>query len=107
MQLLKISFLVFILSISIDAQEGWFWQNPLPQGNDLSSISFSNSQYGFAVGKGNTVLKTTDGGMNWIQLSNITSNTIRNVFSTSINTAFLVGDYGTILYTTDGGINWV
>jgi hypothetical protein len=33
----------------ISAQSAWKWQNPLPQGNTLNSISFIDSQYGWAV----------------------------------------------------------
>ena len=31
----------FLLSVRVSAQEGWFWQNPLPTGNDLLDISSS------------------------------------------------------------------
>ena len=51
MRTLKISLLVFILSITISAQEGWFWQNPLPQGNGLHAVDFVNSDIGWAVGE--------------------------------------------------------
>lgn len=32
------------------AQQGWFWQNPLPQGNPLYGISFTDANTGTAVG---------------------------------------------------------
>ena len=51
MRTLKISLLVFIISITTSAQEGWFWQNPLPQGNTLYSIFFINPNTGWAVGE--------------------------------------------------------
>lgn len=38
---------------------GWFWQNPLPQGNTLSGVSFVDATTGTAVGRGGTVLRTT------------------------------------------------
>ena len=31
-------------------QGGWFWQNPLPQGNTLNSVKFVNLSVGWAVG---------------------------------------------------------
>jgi hypothetical protein len=67
MRTVKISLLVFILSISISAQNtGWFWQNPLPQGNTLNSVQLVSADIGWAVGDGGTILKTTDGGLSWI-----------------------------------------
>ena len=62
MRTLKISLLVSILSITISAQDGWFWQNPLPQGNDLSSVHFVDEYVGWAIGKFGTIIRTTDGG---------------------------------------------
>jgi hypothetical protein len=32
-------------------QEGWSWQNPLPQGNKLTEIFFINEQTGWAFGE--------------------------------------------------------
>ena len=29
---------------------GWFWQNPLPQGNWLNDVSFTDANTGTAVG---------------------------------------------------------
>ncbi|MBK9229235.1 MAG: hypothetical protein IPL67_19790 [Ignavibacteria bacterium] len=49
------------------AQTGWFWQNPLPQGNQLQSVDFSNSEAGWAVGQYGTILRTINGGTNWTQ----------------------------------------
>ena len=65
MRTLKISFLVFILSISISAQEGWFWQNPLPQGNIIRNVKFVSTLQGWAVQDYNKILSTTNGGTTW------------------------------------------
>ena len=43
-------------------RSGWFWQNPLPQGDTLSGVSFVDANTGTAVGGGGTILRTTDGG---------------------------------------------
>ena len=39
------------------AQPGWFWQNPLPQGNTLRAVKFINTTIGWAVGYYGTILK--------------------------------------------------
>ncbi|MCK4548296.1 MAG: hypothetical protein KAW17_12745, partial [Candidatus Eisenbacteria sp.] len=43
-------------------QPVWFWQNPLPQGNSLSDVCFTDANTGTAVGAIGTILRTTDGG---------------------------------------------
>jgi len=63
--------LVNISNISF-SQSGWVWQNPTPQGNTLLSIQFLNSLTGYAGSDAGTLLKTTNGGLNWeINSSNI------------------------------------
>src|SRR5713226_5695166 len=47
-------------SVSL-AQSGWFWQNPLPQGNRLSAVSALDSTTATGVGELGTILRTTDG----------------------------------------------
>ncbi len=43
----------------------WVWQKPLPQGNPLYAVSFTDANAGTAVGEGGTILRTTDGGAHW------------------------------------------
>jgi hypothetical protein len=45
-----------------EAQSGWFWQNPLPQGNTLLATFFTDTDNGTAVGYLGTIIHTTDGG---------------------------------------------
>jgi len=61
-KILIIFFCLFILSTTYGQ---WFWQNPLPQGNDLYSVHFINSNTGWMVGEVGTILRTTDGGSTW------------------------------------------
>ncbi|MEP7076656.1 MAG: hypothetical protein ABI878_12695, partial [Acidobacteriota bacterium] len=51
--------LVTHASIAQTGRLGWVWQNPLPQGNPLNSISFArDKETGFAVGSDDTILHT-------------------------------------------------
>ncbi len=52
-----------ILCSVIHAQ--WQWQNPLPQGNTLYSVTFVNQQTAWAGASGGTLVKTTDAGSTW------------------------------------------
>jgi len=51
---------------STHARAQWVWQNPLPQGNHLFGLSFTDANNGTAVGWYGTILRTTDGGRHWI-----------------------------------------
>ena len=55
---------IFLLTYSVNNAQ-WVWQNPLPQGNPLGSIYFVDSNTGWTVGTGGTILKTTNGGDSW------------------------------------------
>ena len=101
----------FILLSIVDVsaqEEGWFWQNPLPQGNPLNDVFVFDLNTAIAVGYLGTVIKTTDGGLNW-DVQHHAGGALKNLESVhfiNINTGWAVGDGGTILKTTDGGVNW-
>ena len=86
--------------------QDWKWLNPLPQGNFLTSIKFVNKDTGYAVGKFGTIIKTGDGGENWIVQKSGTANHLNSLFLIDKNTAYAAGDTGLILKTIDGGNNW-
>lgn len=84
----------------------WFWQNPLPQGNSLQSVSFISKNVGWAVGVLGSIIKTTDGGKNWqLQKCGVPNYLFSVSFADSIN-GTIVGQFGIILNTRDGGITW-
>src|SRR3954469_18755141 len=43
---------------------GWYWGNPLPQGNTLHALAFAGGA-GYAAGDLGTLLKSSDGGLSW------------------------------------------
>src|SRR5438477_1289139 len=85
----------------------WVWQNPLPQGNWLFGVSFTDANNGTAVGWYGTILRTTDGGRHWIIQSSGTTNLLYGVSFVDANNGTVVGANGTILRTADGGQSWV
>jgi photosystem II stability/assembly factor-like uncharacterized protein len=46
---------------------GWSWGSPIPQGETIRAIEFRGAQ-GYAAGDFGTVLRTDDGGTNWLGL---------------------------------------
>ena len=62
---------LLLISIPINAQQGWFWQNPLPQGNTLRDVHIFNTDVAIAIGYNGIILKTINGGTDWsIKYSN-------------------------------------
>jgi photosystem II stability/assembly factor-like uncharacterized protein len=101
----KAILLYLILSNSITAFSQWRWQNPLPCGNHLSSIYFTSSNTGYAVGDDGTIMKTTDGGSNWTIFTKGPEYELRSVCFTDENTGYAAAS-GIILRTDDAGASW-
>jgi len=72
-------------------------------GSPLKSVYFTSVDTGYAVGDNGTILKTTDGGINWLTQNSCTDVNLYSVHFPSVDTGYVVGDCGTILKTTDGG----
>ena len=84
----------------------WRWERPLPQGNDLLSVAFTDASHGWAVGEAGTILSTADSGAHWKAERSGVGYTLSAVAFTNATHGWAVGAYGTILSTTDGGAHW-
>jgi photosystem II stability/assembly factor-like uncharacterized protein len=111
-----ISILFLFSSSQLSAQ--WVWQNPRPQGFTLHKVHSISSENFIAVGE-NTVIRTTDGGLNWNPVFNDFGFIhFMDVYFINSDTGFLVGldvsgsnsppDGGHLLIrkTTNGGNTW-
>ena len=105
----KLIYILIYITSTCYSQSGWVFQNP-GTNNQLKSVSFVNSNTGFVVGFSGTILKTTTGGQNWIDLSVSPQNNFWGVQFMNENTGTAVGFYGSysslIMKTTDGGNSW-
>lgn len=73
----------------------------------LRDIEFINSNTGWICGSEGIILKTTNGGLNWIQQINEASGkSLTGIHPVNENLIYCVGYFETILKTTNGGINW-
>jgi photosystem II stability/assembly factor-like uncharacterized protein len=103
--LLFVAFLLFHLTAL--AQEGWFWQNPKPQGNNLHDIYLFEDGASIAVGDAGTILKIDSNG----QIESVKNNicdyreSFGTVFFNSQQSGW-VGGMGTIFKYEDGGNSW-
>ncbi|MGH7492476.1 MAG: WD40/YVTN/BNR-like repeat-containing protein, partial [bacterium] len=107
---LKCFAVLFFLVSHLFAQ-GWQWQNPLPQGNRLGEVQFVDSLHGWIRAEWNTILRTTDGGLNWreeIIAQNNDSVYFQRIYFIDPLNGWAVGAGAppVIMRTRDGGKNW-
>jgi len=57
--------LIFFPVPNIVGQDGWFWQNPLPQGNSLLDVRMLGPNIIAAAGGTGTFMKSSDSGDTW------------------------------------------
>lgn len=103
--------IVFFVNLSIFAQKFWPPQTS-PTSKRLWSLKAVDSKVVWACGDSGTVVRTTDGGVNW-SLTSAPNNSLNCYSIEAINadTAWVVSTNNlggnTALYkTTDGGISW-
>jgi photosystem II stability/assembly factor-like uncharacterized protein len=92
--------------VQLEAEAKWITLNSGTT-SQLRSVYFVNQDTGFVVGNQGVILKTTNGGVSWLEAPHTTFNNLNSVFFTDTNTGYIVGDYGIILKTFDGGTNWI
>lgn len=84
----------------------WTVKNPVPPAEPLYSVCLTGENTAYAAGLHGTILKTSDGGMNWASLNTGTITLLKSVDFPSVTIGYAVGSNGVILKTTDAGITW-
>ncbi|MBA3971209.1 MAG: T9SS type A sorting domain-containing protein [Bacteroidetes bacterium] len=74
--------------------------------NHLIAVSAINIDTCYVAGSNGTILKTTDGGLNWINQPTPTSQILYAMDFLNSNNGFAVGDNGALLKTINGGATW-
>ena len=87
---------------------GTFWSFSQTSGisYNLHSIFFTTKNLGWCVGKNGTILKTENGGGDWILIPSISMADFESVFFANEEIGWVTGKLGTILKTLDGGNTW-
>lgn len=96
-----------MFTFSVHAQN-WYDVN-VPTDKKLNAIDFPSEQIGYIAGDFGVLLKSTDGGENWLEVNH--TGLVSNEFQGIIDLQFLTDDIGFALTngmfkTTDGGLNW-
>jgi photosystem II stability/assembly factor-like uncharacterized protein len=101
----KLLILLFIL-VSIPFYAQW-WEPQISGVNaNLNDVYCITEDIVVIVGDGGIILKTTDGGLHWVQKPSGTTNFLKKVQFVNNTIGYAVGDGGTLLKTTDGGESW-
>jgi photosystem II stability/assembly factor-like uncharacterized protein len=85
-------------------RSGWLWGAPLPQGETLNQVAFKGAT-GYAVGEGGTVLRSEDGGNDWVGLSSGTEANLSLLQEIEPGT-IVVGGGCTVRESTDSGASF-
>lgn len=109
----KILFGIGLLAISFSGKAQTWNQVAVPTQANLSDIEFVNNQVGYIAGDSLTILKTTDGGINWTSISHqglptqgFTPN-IQEIEFVNETIGYLTIENDAWMYkTADGGLNW-
>ena len=98
-------FLLLLVLINCKAfsQDGWFWLNPLPQGNYYTDAEYAGNNIVYVSGYGGTMMKSTDNGVTFSVMQNKECG--ESIIFINDLTGFSNSTNG-ILKTTNGGNNW-
>jgi len=97
-----------------DGGDTWNYQTSGTSSHYLNCVYFTDELNGWIVGSPSgggdaIILKTSDGGTNWISIYNFPHLDLRGYYSVVFKdstTGWAVGRYAQIIKTTDGGLNW-
>mgnify|MGYP002623187510 CR=1 FL=1 len=104
----KLLLLIFLSVILLPGTSSaqWVHQQSGVSTTEWRNVEFLNENTGFICGY-NTILKTTNGGTNWINKTIPLSFNLYDLFIVDSNIIYCVGFYGRILKSTNGGDNWI
>ncbi|HAY34284.1 MAG TPA: YCF48-related protein [Ignavibacteria bacterium] len=104
----KIILTLFLYLISfLNSEAQWFTQQSGTT-NTLYDIEFINDKTGWVCGVDGYIIKTTNGGMNWIRQGfGVTFEPLFGIHPVDSNTIYSVGFFRTVVKTTDGGKAWI
>src|SRR5690349_14881713 len=103
----KLLFVLLLLAISTSGYCQPAWTNQYSGVNvGLNSVTFLNTNTGYVAGAFGTILKTSNGGVNWIAQGCGSTDTIFSMHFINASTGTLIGANGLIRRTTNGGATW-
>ncbi|MCZ7556079.1 MAG: YCF48-related protein [Bacteroidia bacterium] len=102
---LTVTFL-FIASSSANAQHGWTWQNPRPQGNALYDVTHLTGSEWLACGEHGSLIRSSDNGATWTPQSFGRRTRILRMHFPYPDQGYLTVE-GSVFHSSDGGRTWL
>jgi len=87
------------------SQSNWFWQNPLPQGNNLFGLKVFDENNALCISS-NNVLRTSNGGENWNVINTGFPGVNSCISVYDQNSGFILIDSNVLIKSSNGGYNW-
>ena len=104
----KLLYILITVSLFHHFSFGQWLQQSSGVSTGLVEVRFINQNTGWVCGNGGTILKTTNGGVNWLtQNSGVPTKSLGDIFPIDENIIYCVGWFETILKSTNGGNNWL
>lgn len=103
---LQLLFYFYFFNLGLFAQGIVYEVYPNLPRVEYFGVHFLNPDTGFAVGEDGIIIKTTDGGINWLQKTSPTINNLWKINAFDNNNIFICGYNGTLLHSTDIGETW-
>lgn len=97
--------LVLLLFIGLDTAYSQSWRRVGNWGNRFTDIKWVTEKIGYIAGE-NIILRTSDGGLSWIEQEAPTDHPMLALDFYDINNGMVVGEEGTVYRTSDGGRTW-
>lgn len=86
----------------------WRQARSVPVDVLLTAVSFIDDRQGWAVGHGGVLLRSVDGGQDWVLQQRLEGKPVLlSVVFTDAHHGMVVGAYGYAARTVDGGVNWL
>lgn len=101
----NILILLSLLFLSFQSANSQWTMQSSGTTNNIKDIEFINRNTGWACADG-TILKTTNGGMNWVIQPQPSNSLIQGIHPVDSMVVYAAGWFNTILKTTNGGENW-
>jgi photosystem II stability/assembly factor-like uncharacterized protein len=94
--------------LSDDEGKTWKQSDAVPSRTMLTAVTFANSDQGWAVGHDEIILRTEDGGQNWIAANYRpeSQQPLLDVWFENASHGIAIGAYGSLYESRDGGRTW-
>jgi photosystem II stability/assembly factor-like uncharacterized protein len=100
-----LSAIIFFLLVNVCSAQ-WIVQ---PSGTNVNfyDLFYTDLNTGFVVGAGGKIYKTTNDGLNWVNIPIVQTSSLWAINFPNNLTGYATGEGGTIIKTTNSGQNWV